>query len=421
MDFHKVLDDEEFSVGIAPVSTMGEDPADEAYVWLDALMPQMTAQATSVEVTRTKQSHGAGSAPHVGKVWHTLVLKQRWQGQASGFLHSDTPAFTALARYLEALTGSATLAYAAGDLTGTDANTVAAQSEAKNGCLLAAREGDVVTPLAFVEQTTGAGPYTIALGENGPVVLGEDVSRASTKTWYPNGGVAPKFAVRVTGRHEEQDHKFLGTVLQRVSITWDEDDSIWLEVTVMVYGGYVQGTGGGLRQITQYRSMEAVLDRPGARVMLASNWIASQDNGTAQPAGTCAVRDLALTLEFPHFVVRCPPNTSAPEGVADVVLRPPSITGACAVPHIPDWDENDSSRWVTAFRTQQHFSISAFQGNALGRVMAWRVGRAYLTAYPELASVEGVYHRQLQWRAGHNNSEAAATDAGHKALVLALA
>lgn len=421
MQWEKILDEEAFSVGLANMTDMGTPPDDESYVWLDAQMPQISSQAAVVEVTRTKQSHGASTAPSVGRVWHTVALRHKWHGQLPTFAHTDTPQLEGAQSLCGAFGGSTTMAYEAGTLTGTAANAVAStDNTGVLGCLLASRDGDVVTPLGFVEAFTGAGPYSYTLCEDGPVVLGEDKARASTRTWYPAVAASSKWALRVCGQAVEQDYRVYGGVLSRVTWTWDEDDCLWVEYSIVFYGGRAQSNQGGLKAITLFRSMEGVYERPGARVMLASNHLASQDNGTAVPAGTCAVRNLSVAVEWPHFVVRAPPNPSAPEGVCDVALRPPVTTASARVPRLPDWDSAGECLWQKLYRERGRVSLSVTQGNALGRVFGLRIGRAHITAYPDWEVIDGVVHDQLELRADHNDGDAAATGAGRKTVVLSL-
>lgn len=424
-DWHKALDEDVFSVGLAPMSDMSTEPEDGDYVWLyQCDMPQVTDQASAVESSQTKRSYGSGTAPSVGRVWHEISLRYKWQGQAADYEQNDVPALTGLAQMLESLGGSAAVAYAAADLTGTDANTVAGVSSAKLGCLLASVASGVVTPLGFVEEITGS--YSHQLAEDGPATAGTGVGRASTKTWFPAAAVAPKYAVRICGADTSVDHRHLGVVLSRATLSWDEDDNLWIEVVGTVYGGLkTTSPNGGLREVTQFLSMQAVSERPGARVVVASNITATgQDTGTPAPAGTCDAREVSIAIEWPHKPVRCPPNALAPEGVIDCVLRSPSITGSLAVPQVSDWDESGESLWVRLYRTaakrDSRFSLSVFQGNALGRVVAARIGRAHLTAYPSKEFIDGMQFRRINWRADHNDGDAAATDAGRKPFVLAV-
>jgi hypothetical protein len=379
----------------------------------------VTSEVGSVEVEATKSQAGAATKPYVGRVWYTVAVRQKWQGQVVAYNGSTAPVLTGMARAMP-LGGSASLSAEVDALTMTDANTVSSTVNGKLGCLLASKDGDTVTPLGFVESISGGGPYVHTLCEDAPIDTGTDLDRGATASFWHVADEAPLWAIRVVGADASQDHRYLGAAYQRTDFSWDEDGCKWATHTFRVYGGKKRGTGGGLRSVTAYMSMESVYQRPGARIMLGSNQIAAQDDGTADPGGTCGVRDLTASIEWPHFVARSPANTHAPEGVCAVALRSPIVTASCQIPMVPDWDSGGESIVETIYRNRGDLSLSWSQGDALGRVVAGRIARGHITAWPDPVAVDGVYHQPVQLRAGENLADGAATDAGRKPFVLAI-
>jgi hypothetical protein len=411
MGWGTIFEDTQFSVGIAP---QGSDvnTAGSSWVWFECEMPQVSYDAVQYDAARSVSSYGAGSEPLAGREWPRLALKFPVPGQAADWLAGDTATWAGIMDMLSWGQASTTTADLAGEFTlaGSDANTVVCDTDAPDiGCLLAiSSSGAVVT--GWVESVA---TLTATLWEDLPAMFADQADRLATLTVYPAGASAtspsstPAWTIRVVGEDASQDRRYVGCVPASVEYTV-ENDRLMASVEVVAYGGEVIESSGGLVALTGSLDMEPALGRGGARYTFASNLITSLDDGTADPDGTCDIRDLTLRYEMPHHIVMCPAET---QGVNAVVARAPMITATFALPNIDTYeypaDGAEGHILVGAWRNKARLRLAAYFGNEPGKLFAWRIASGYVTGRPERAFIDGVEFIRATVRAGSNAGDTA--------------
>ena len=419
MAWTEILDTDDFSFGYA-VQSSGLNTAGTSFVWLDALMPQVTSEVGRVESKRARQSRGAGSRPSVGHVWYTIAVRMKMHGQPDDYDHTtDSPALVGGWKFLEALGGQALVAYAATSLSAAaDAKTLTLSGQAKLGCLLAtAGPSGLVNAMGWVKTITGVGPYDHGLQEDVAAlpVLGSD--RVPTLTLFPGSTQPSPLTLRVTGGDASQDIRFLGCYLQQLTIAPDQDDVLWGDFTLRCYGGKVEDSSGGLQTVDGMLALRPMLARGGARIVLASNVLTSLSDGTADPSGTCDVRDLQLSWSFKHYVVRC---GSGNEGVGDCIVRAPTVRASFSVPKISDFYDGGENIFERAQLEETDLSFSLYLGNTPGRLFAFRMPAGMVMEWPDWTGKDEGIHLPVVLEAGHYAGDGASTDAGNKTSAIAL-
>ncbi len=412
-----IFDTEVFSVGIGVQSDLVTEQT--SLEWIDCEYASVTRDAGQTDTKRSRRARGAGTSRLTGRVLHRLTLRFPLHGQVSTFAYaSDSPAWAGAMRLLNFLGGSSALTYQAAGITPGDGNTVTTVTSAsKAGCLLAARNTSdgLVHGMGFAKS---AAIGSVDLFEDMAAVPGAGSGRLASLTLYPSSTAVPHLTIRVTGESAQQDYRYIGATLSKAVIKPDQDDRLYATCDFIVYAGESRQTSGGLQTVTEYLRLEPALQRGGARVVLASNVFTTLADGTADPDGTCDVRDLELTIEIPHYVSRCP---TAPQGVNAVVARSPIITASFTVPEIPDFQTSSEQFAEKAWRDITQASLSCYMGDTPGQIFAWNMPRGNVTVFPENVVVDGILHRRVSLEAGYYSGDAASTDAGNKAFRMALA
>lgn len=426
MSWAEVLDEESFSVGLAPqadINTVGT-----VWTWIDCEMPQVSYDAAQTDTRRSARSRGSATKRLTGRVWPKLAIRfpvcgqQALQGATPAYAYStDTPALKAANLLLGGLGGSFALAYAAADITTTDANTLSLATVAKMGALVAALEASgAVNAMGFAKSIGTVGPYATNLREDLKVASGASVKRLPTLNLYPSATALTAYTVRVCGEHVDMERKYLGCVPTKASFTFDADWRLYATVELIAYGGepVVRTTGGGgLQTVTETLALEPLVARGGARFVLGANVFTTLNDATADADGTADIRDVELTWDIPHYVARKPTGV---EGVSQIIARPPLISASFSVPDISDFQVGTEHFAEAAWRAQTAVSLSCYMGDTPGQILAWSIPGGIVANFPELVVVEGVRHRRVTLQAYDYTGDAAATDGGNKVHNFAL-
>lgn len=416
MAWAEVLDEEAFSVAFAPQSDI--NTVGSSWTWIDCEMPQVTYDAAQTDTKRSRRARGAGTKKLTGRVWPRIAVRFPMVGQLSTYAFaSDTPALKGANGLLDFFGGSAALAYQTSCISPSDGNTITvASSIPKYGCLVAGREsGGAVNAMGFVKGISGSGPWTAELFEDLKAQPGSSIARIPTLTLFPGATAPSPITIRVTGENAGQEKRYLGCMLSRATLSFDADWRPYWAVEFTAYGGEVRGSSGGLQAVTECLVYEPLLSRGGARFVVGSNVITSLADGTVDADGTCDLRDLEVSIEFPHYVARMPTGT---EGVKEVLMRSPTIMASFSLPDISDFEVGGAHMGEAAWRNITQVSLSAYLGDTAGAIFGLNLPAMNMNGYPERVFVEGVAHRRFNCEAGHWTGDTASTDAGNKPLRL---
>jgi len=421
MSWSEVLRSNSFSVGLAPQST-DINTAGVSFTYIDCEMPQLAYESSQTANRRARRARGAGTKRGTGRVWPTLAIRYPLHGQVSTYAHArDSPGLAGAMRLLDWLGGSSALAYANNNITTTDANTFSlASSQAKMGCLVAAVESSgLVAAMGFARTIGSGGPYVTELAEDVGVVSGATRPRCPTYNIYPSATAPEPLTVRILGESAAMQRDFIGGLPRRIRLAPDQDDRWYATTELVFYGGEGprNGGGGGLQTQTDYLAMEPQLSRGSTRWVVGSNVFTSLADGTADPDGTCDVRDPEIVIEFDHYVKRC--GTKG-QGVADVVMGLASVTASFTVPDISDFEVSNELFAEKAWRDLSEISLGLYMGDTPGRLLALRMPRGIPTVWPEPVFVDDVQHRRISLEAGAHAVDASSADAGNKIITLAV-
>lgn len=412
MAWSEVLDEENFSVGIAVQTDV--NTAGSSWTWIDCEMPQVTFDAAQTDTKRSRRARGAGTKRLTGKVWPRVAVRFPMCGQLAAYAYaSDTPALQAQNLLLDWLGGSSAIAYQAAGMSPTDGDTVSLiTSTGKLGCLIAGRESTgVVNAMGFCKSLSGAGPFVCNMRDDMKAQPGTTIGRLATVTKYPSSTAPSAITIRVTGEHANQEKRYLGCYLVKATMTFDADWRPYWNCEFIAYGGEVRGTSGGLQTVTECLPLEPLVQRGGARFVIGSNVITTLVDGTVDADGTCDVRDFSLSWDFTHYVATKPTGN---EGVKEVVVRSPTLSASFCLPDITDFEVSSAQMGEAAWRNATELSVSLYLGDTPGQLFACSLPRMGMTAFPGVKFIEGVRHREYNLEARNNTADGASTDAGNK-------
>jgi len=413
-----ILDVEDFSFGYGVQSDLNTIAS--SWSWLHTTMPQVQKIVGLVDSKKSRRARGAATRPSIGKVWYKLAFRMRMNGQATGYAYtSGTPDLVGGWAFLAALGGESLITYAAANLTTvTNAKTFSLATQAKLGSLLASvTAGGVVSSQSWVKSITGAGPYIHNLVEDVATLPVSGEARAPTRTLFPGTTQPSAYTFRLVGKVAGQDIRFLGAKLDDVQLSFDEDACLWGDFNFTCYAGRLESNAGGIQPIDSFLTLEPKLMRGGARIVLGSNVFSTLADGSADPAGSCAVRDVMIRMAWPHFVVDGPTRR---EGVEDVILRSPDISVSFAVPKLPDYDVSAENIFEAAIRNETDIAFSLHLGDTPGKLFAFNLPAGQVADWPEWTAVDGVLHQQVTLTPGFWSGDGASTDAGNKVVRVAL-
>lgn len=424
----QIFRDTKFGFGIGVQDAFGTEQ--ETVAWCKGEMPQIKKRATQYDAERSKESVGSTNAPEPGRVLYDLSLRGKIPGQKSAYDGtSTTPELWGALAFFAFLGGQSAVVPQASSVTSTDANTlVLATSNSKLGSLIAALD-TTVKSLGFGESFTGTGPWTWTMFEDSADLAGTDKQRLGTLTLYPavDDTLMP-LTVRVVGESEAQDRRYIDCVPSRIRIFYE--NSLWMfEIDAVVYGGEKLNDDGGLRDLESYLELGAMNASSGSRFVLGSHGFDSDlDDGTADPEGTCDVRNISFEFDLSdHTILECPPGT---EGIGGVVVHPGEPTVTLAVPRIGAFASANPGRvggatsenvLTDAWNNRTTFSLSCYHGNLAGRVLCINAPALRPMSIPESEFIDGKEYVQAQCKLGHWSGDGGSTDAGNKPIRIGLA
>lgn len=412
MAFNEILDEEAYSIGIAPetdINTVGT-------VWtgIEFVSCSVSYEAAQVDTKRSRRSRGAATKVLTGKVWPRISLRFPEVGQLAAYAYaSDTPDFQAAMKLLDCLGGSSAIAYQASGMSPTDGNTVSLiTTTGKVGCLVGGRESTgLVTAKGFVQSLSGAGPFAATLFEDLPAQPGTTIGRIPTVTKYPSTMAPTSYSLRICGEHASKEYRFLGCYLTKAKRSYDADWRPYWDVELISYGGEIDATSGGLLAVTETLTIEPLIARGGSRFVLASNLFTGFNDAAVDVDGTCDVRNVELNFDIAHQPSLCPTGR---QGVKEVRCRQPDIQVSFAVPDISDFHVSSIPFGRTAWEEQGEVSFSCYQGDTPGRINCWNMPRGLIRGYPSPLFIEGGRYLQMTIAAGDYTGDGASTDAGNK-------
>lgn len=416
MSWSEVFDEGQFSVLIAAQSDAAT-PATSGWESVDCDMPQFSPEVAQTDTRRSRSQRGASTPVLAGREWFRLSIRFPEPGQLAAYDHtSDTPAPQGLMRIiLDAFGGSSALAYQPNGVDPVDGNTVdLVTSTGKLGCLMAAESAGLVAAMGFIKDLSGAGPFAADLFEDMRSEPTHPSNRCPTVTYYPAPAAPTYWTIRVTGEDASQDHRFATCVLQSASRSYENDRAFW-DITLVSYGGRIRETSGGIVYPAPVKLHDNILGN--GRHVVAANVFTTHNDGTVDN-GTCNVRNLTLSLEWPHRISYCP---TAAQGVGAVMLGSPTVAASFAVPELDDFEDGAGEHFaVAAWRAGSAVSLTCYEGDAPGVLTAWAIRAGTVRGYPSDQFIDGVLHRQVEIHAGVYEGDAASTDAGNKPLVYAI-
>lgn len=422
MAFANVLDAESFAVAYAPQSS-GLQTAGSSWVWFESTLPQVQIEKSSNETRRSVGARGAGTKRKTGRRWYRLSFSVPLHGQISTYNGaSNSPAAynTGGLHFLAHLGVGIAVTYVSNGVSpvSSDANTVNLTGAAKNGCLLAYGDGGASPPtvrgMGFVKDASVQA--TTQLFEDVGVIPAASDERWPTITYIPSATQPEPFTFRIVGEPTNQDIRFVGNHVSKLSPRV-EGERLWIDVEIVAYAGRTETTSGGLVRPARYLSLDPVLARGGARLVIGSQVIATLNDGTADPTGSCDIRDLALTFEIPHRPVKC---DSANEGVSEVTMLAPKITGSLWCPKVSDYEVSGRNIFEAAWEDETSLSLSFYLGDRPGCIFAWQLTAANITDY-DVAVNERAWGYKVSFEAGDDwIGDQATTDAGNTVARVAL-
>lgn len=424
MAWNEVLLDGEFSVGFAPQSDI--NTAGSSWTWIDSEMPQVSFDAAQTDVKRSMRARGAATRIFTGRVWPRIAIRFPVVGQLAAYAFAtDTPGLKGANGLLDFLGGNAALGYQATSISPSDGNTITvATSIPKYGCLVAGREASgAVNAMGFVKTITGSGPWTTDLFEDLKVAPGSSIARLPSYNFFPGTTAPSPLTLRVTGENAAMERRFIGCVLSKASFSFDSDWRLYCSVEFIAYGGEMpkselSGSGGGIQTVADCLALEPLVQRGGARWVLASNVLTTLADGTVDANGSPDIRDVTWDWDIPHYVAQMPTGR---QGVKEVLTRSPTISASFSVPDISDYEVTAGQFAEEAWRNLTDFSLSGYIGDTPGQIFAVNLPRLIPTAYPEVSFVDGARHRKVSGRCGVYAGDTASTDAGNKSARFALA
>ncbi|MCC6623351.1 MAG: hypothetical protein IT385_18980 [Deltaproteobacteria bacterium] len=418
-----IAEEDQYMVMLAPQTALNTPGTVWEVIECNVFVPQ--DEQSQVDTPRGAQIFGAWMPPIPGKTWHRLALKGPVKGQPGGYdFTTDSAALHGLSRFLEFLGGQSAIAYQGTgvELTGSDAMTVILKTTSgKMGCLLASRDtvsGEVTH--GFITSLAGGGPFTAGLHDDLGVAVTDDAGRLPTLTCYPKRAALTNVAytVRIVFGSTNQDRRYMNFVPTGVMRLLVEEDVLMWEVPgIALAPETYNGGDGALVALTDLLAMDAHL--AASRYVLRSHDSDFGDDlldGTVDPSGSCGIRDVILNIDFRESFKAKGPATG---GVCDNVMRAPLITAELAVPTIASYNEDPSPAeniLLASYKHRRNLSLSAYHGNAAGKLLAWRFPYAHLAGRPRRVFIEGVEHFVGTLRAGPWTGDGTSDDGGNKVL-----
>lgn len=418
MALNDFLDTEEFSVQYAVQSDLNT-PATTGWVGLDCTFPEITVEPVQTETVRATGAPGASTDVETGRRYYRIAFSAPLHGQPADYDFTTDEVDiteTGVLHFFKWLRSSSDqVAYAANNVSSVDGNTInLATSGALDGALVAFGSGvaGTIRGQGFVQD--GSTPATTHLFEDLAVVPQSNDERYPTCSIYPGPASNQPSPVtfRLLGSASRNDWRFAGCHVSKLTPR-EDGDNLYLDVELVAYAGMAKSSSGALEYPLDYLKLQPLLARGGARTVVGSNVIAALDDGSAG-GGTCGLEDVTLSIEFPHEIVRCDEGI---EGVEEVVVLAPKITGSLFCPNASSYEVDSENIFETAWREKTKLSITRYLGDRPGAGFCWKVGAAIITACDPGTSGRK-WGWNVSWKAGAYRGDATSADAGNKPLVI---
>lgn len=417
MSWQEIAEETQYMVALAPQTT-DINTAGSSWEWIECAVFTPENESTQVDTPRGAETFGAWQSPIPGKTFHRLALKGPVKGQIGAFAFaSTTPNLYGLSRFLHFLGASNAEPYQAVGIetTGSNGNTVVLKGGdgGMYGCLIAARNtDDGLVNMGFGKSFTGTDPWTWTLRDNMAAVPEDDGGCLATFTQWPARAALTNLAytIRIVFSHISQDRRYIGFIPHQMRLLVEDDVLMW-EVTGVAYGGEnADGGDGGLEALTALLALQPATSS--TRYMFDGG---SQAAGTADPTGSCGVRDVVLTIDWGEpKIARGGSLTATSQGVCDVTMSAPTITCDIAVPTISDYENNSKNALVDAYERRAGISMAAYHGNEAGKLIAWSMPSAHPTARPQRRFIDGVEHFACTLRAEAYTGDGSDNEGGDK-------
>lgn len=403
-NWESVFRTDKFSVQLGPQGTNLTTYDSGSLVSILCDLPQVSYRTVQSDTKRARARSGARHYPLSGRRMPVLAIKGPVTGQLGAYdFTSDTPDLKGLMQVLSCFDSTrTTTAYQSSCFvaSGSDGNTWKnATSTMKMGALLVmTRSNGNIFDMGWPTAISGAGPYTATMFEDCGTVPTDTCPRAPTRTLCPRGELATfGWSVKVTGESTSQDRRFTGFVPESVAFSV-EDDTLMVTVTGPCYGGEVlTNTSGGLVALTSVLEMDSIVST--SRYVLGGGTTTfdtffTLNDGTADPDGSCDIRNIAWTLTIPHHPVDGPSHTC---GVSAVTVGSPDIMATVAVPKTDEYKVSSNNVLLDAWlnsRNGKKVSLCCYYGNRVGRLIALRIPAGSMSKEPETIEIDGVEYWQ---------------------------
>ena len=430
---------DDFSVGYKAQTAFGTPAtqgAKSSWSWIKVTFPQDSPADEQEELQVSSGVTGAGDSVVPGRRSGTLTFSWDLTSQAEGFTSGSAPALTEITTLVAALFGnSAAGTYDASDIltSGSDGNTWATTSGTyAHGQAYGAEDSSgVIQAINWIEKQTGT---DLALFQSSRATPAEDSDAIPFVNIYatddqPASGYG--YTLRVVGNDTAEDMRYTNVFPLSLSLTMTAAKGISATMVCQYYGRHL-ANDGGLYTTPQDLLVQPMNGQNHARIMIASNQIASLDSGTAHATGICGLDELSVSFEAEPEVTPCHAST---DGVSACQLSNKIAKVTCFVPFdsqmltgtvtetasAPDYN-NLVTTIESYYKAQTAIAFTAEVGNTAGRCMALRIPRAYIDQRPQVATVGKRVGFRLSLRsAPYVSSDEGTTGAAGKAYTIAFA
>lgn len=414
----------EHSIGLAPqLSGFGTPNATDAdFRYLQSDKPKVTFDTKAVELALLTGRIGAAPERIPGARSGTVVIMIPGEGLKAGYdPTTENPGDTGVIPFWAALVANAlgsqigvvtTAAefwkgkhlsnseYTAGGVasatsTAITADDATASDKVQGGELVvtALSPTSTVPQIGFVK--TKAGQVLTLFEASANTVNSASGNVYGTTTAWLSAALLNQIpcSMRWKGENTAFCYVLKDAVCSGFKIKWDAGEVTSVELTYKFYDFSLDTTLGGLEAPVYFTRLPQLIGSANGRVMLNS-------------AVKCGLA--GCELEFKVDVKEIPCH-SASQGIGGVALMKPRVSAKFSVLHDSAdavYDNSGTSAtagqhlWQSWFERQQAFAIGCYVGSQVGRVFAFLIPAARLTAAPSVEDRDGELAWGLQVEAG---------------------
>lgn len=425
MAYTDILDNERFCFGFADQSNLTTKSATAiaSYTYLDATFPDISEDGEVDDEKRSVKGRGTVSKVSVGRVRYPWSFKCEMPGQLTTYNPTlGAPSLVGAWQLVaEALGANAAGAYlAAGVAAASTAKLINwASTTPKLGCGYVVGTGltdGLVKSIGWLKSlAVQAG--TLFQDMRASPVTGDNIYQ--TVTMFPGITNPTPKTFGLFGEHAYQSIKGIGAMPMKLTFSWDKADKLWCQFDYVCYGGQAEDADGGTIVSPQLtKVLEPAKGTGAARIMVASNRITSFFDGTADPDGTCGLRNLQLTLDFSHYANEC---VAKAERVDAVKVRSPKCSLSFWAPRVTDLQDptyTPQDIWHAALERQHQVSFSYEMGDTIGQLFGLLIPGGLIRTRPTPAIQDGAWGWNVVLDAGDYQLDGASTDAGNSGVRL---